>query len=165
MYSLCFRSGNASHSREDLEAKRQASGDILVDPDHQFGIDIPGVEPQDLLIVTPGLQSDMEGGNKTALYQADVDRAQAARPASRIERVDVLRVLAQLLLRKVYCLCIQRVNSFRHGRIGGYSVLAAEKPVVGIESGVEQIETIKLAEKDRVEHIIHSERIAGIFAA
>ena len=133
-----------------------------MDADDELGVDIPRIEAQHLLVVTTGLQSDMERGDKAPFDQADVHRAQAARPAPREECVDILRVLAQPLLGKIHCLCKQQVNLFGHRRIGSYRVLSVKKPVVRIESSVEEIEAIQLAEDDRIEHIIHGKRTGGI---
>jgi hypothetical protein len=46
----------------------------------------------------------MEGGNEASFDQADIDRVQAACPASGEKRIHILRTLPQLLVRELYCL-------------------------------------------------------------
>ena len=41
-------------------------------------------------------------------------------------------------------------------------MLTAQKPVMRVERGIEEIEAIKFAEDDRIEHIIDGKRTGGI---
>ena len=49
-----------------------------------------------------------------------------------------------------------------HGPVGDYGVLSGEKAVMGIESGVEQIEAIEFAEDDRIQHIVDRQWVVGV---
>ena len=43
-------------------------------------------------------------------------------------------------------------------------MLTAEKSIMSVEGGIEQVETVKLTEKNGIEHVVNGQRIVWILA-
>ena len=131
--------------------------------DNQVAIDVLWVKFQNRIVIFAGGRGHVQRGDIFLLHHPDIKSFKAGRKAACKQGIGIVGIRCKPAIAEIERVLIQSVNLGPNLHIFDDWMLARQKTILNVESGVEQIQPIQLSKDGVIQDIIDGHGIGGMF--